>query len=547
MNRSYKIRTLFVFIAFLLFYFVALFNLFLIQVKQHSFFTHLADKQYSISLKQTPPRAEIFDRHGAPLALNKEGFAAFLLPRMIVKQEHIYNFLQKYFPEALTRLKQNSDKHFMYIKRRLTPKEIEVITQEAPEEIKIFKEPSRYYPVEATSSIVGITDIDNTGLMGIELSFNKQLAGLPTTLSLKKDARSGYFYIQQKTKIPGTDGRPVSLTLDATLQFLVLEELVDAIKKFNAQEGAVLIMEPSSGEILSMVSYPTFDPNKTDRLNIETTKNRCITDAYELGSVIKAFAALAAFEEEVVTPNELIDCENRYETYLNGIHLTTTAPHGIIPFSTVVQKSNNIGMAKVISRLDKKLYEHYKRLGFTQKTEISLPGEHHGFINPPNKWSKQSIFSLSYGYEISATLLQLSSAFCMIANDGIPIKPKIILDTSKSEIKETCKNRLYGKKSLSIIKQILEETVLHGSGRRGHIKEFTIRGKTGTANLIVNRVYSKDHNIYTFAGIVEKGTYQRVIITFVKNVGIKNVLAAHIAVPLFRQVAEKMVIHDKMI
>ena len=175
-----------------------------------------------------------------------------------------------------------------------------------------------------------------------------------------------------------------------------------------------------------MVTYPHFDPNNTHTASAELCKNSIITDAYELGSVIKVCAALAALEENVVTPDELIDCKNTETTYIDGRKINTVKAHGIIPFTDVIAFSNNIGIAIVAKRLDKKLYDHYKRLGFGTKTGIEFPGENSGFVNPPEKWSKQSIISLSYGYEISATILQLACAFCTIAT-GHHVVPTLLI------------------------------------------------------------------------------------------------------------------------
>ncbi|MGE0206785.1 MAG: peptidoglycan D,D-transpeptidase FtsI family protein, partial [Candidatus Babeliales bacterium] len=360
-----------------------------------------------------------------------------------------------------------------------------------------------------------------------------------------KDARSGHFYFTKSTKQEGVEGKPIELTIDADLQFLTYENLKEAVEKFNAQEGAVVVMDPTTGDILSMAQYPLFDPNNTEQLCIEYTKNKALTDVHELGSVMKVFTALAALEEHLVEPDELIDCQNTKTTMLNGVRVNTVYPHGIIPFTEVIQKSNNIGIAHVACRLGPDLYHHYNRLGFGQKLPINWPGQQAGFVNPPKNWSKPSIISLSFGYEITANLVQLARAFSLLANGGYLIEPRLIKKHNPEENKE--KEYLYKYSSLETMRDILEKTVTQGTARRAALNGYRVMGKTGTANMVIDGQYTPDHNTYTFAGIIEKGDYKRVIVTYIQNAASKNLYASQVAAPLFMKVAENLVIHEKMV
>jgi cell division protein FtsI (penicillin-binding protein 3) len=372
------------------------------------------------------------------------------------------------------------------------------------------------------------------------------------------------------------------------------------VDKFNACQAAVIIMDPKNGEIVSMLSYPYFDPNNAHMAHSENFKNKIITDAHELGSVMKVCAALAALEEGVVTPDELIDCKNCLTTQIDGRIINTVQAHGVIPFTDVIALSNNIGIAIVAKRLGTALYDHYKKLGFGCKTGIKFPGENPGFLNHPENWSKQSIISLSYGYEVSMTLLQLACAFSIIATgykvtptllrsscakatedfqQGFvgqalsPVRPAVCsealcegcklvegneqnnkkidasspLALSVSEGNVSKGIKLYSDATLNTIKEILEKTTLYGTARRAAIKGYRVMSKTGTANMLIDGKYNPDKNIYTCAGIVEKGDYQRVIVTFVKEAQQKNIYASTVAVPLFESIAERMLIHDRII
>jgi cell division protein FtsI (penicillin-binding protein 3) len=541
-TKQYKIRSGIVFIFFMFAYVCVMINLYIIQIKKRSFYSQLGEKQYHVTVTQLPPRAPIYDRSGRVcLALNKESLSAFILPRSLEQRKELEHFLSKHFPQALERLKNTRTSYFMYIKRRLSDTDLINIQASGLSDIKLLHEPSRFYPIESAGQIVGVTDIDNKGLFGIEMQFNDRLAGTPSTYMLEKDARSGRFYFEKKTTIQGKMGQPVTLTIDSDLQFLTREELRATVEKYNAKEGSALIMDPDSGEILAIVNYPDFDPNTIDQIeNLELAKNKAITEVYELGSVIKTCSALAALEEGVVSMNDPIDCENKITTYFEGRKINTVPQSvaGIIPFAQVIKKSNNIGIAKVAKRLDKKIYTYYKLLGFGTKTGIEFPGEQKGFLNHPNNWSKQSIISLSYGYELSLSLLQLARAYSIIANGGFDVIPQLILDPAPPKI--VTPHRLFSAHNIQTMQDILKL-------RHPDVQGYTLMSKTGTANTLVNGLYDPTKNLFTCAGIVEKGTYRRTIVVFIKEVAQHGMYAATVAGPLFERVAKKVLIHDRMI
>ena len=554
MNKSYKTRIIIVFLLFFSIYVTIAINLFMIQIMKKDFFENLGKKQYDVSVKMQQERAPIADRTGKSFfAMNKDCFSAFVLPRQLTKDKKasLIKFLNKNYPKAITRLEKSKKSHFMFVQRKLSDEQIEFIKNSKIEDIYLLKEQGRFYPIESASTTIGLTDIDNFGISGLEMKFNSQLAGEPTTVYLEKDARSGHFHFKKETKIKGKTAIPLILTLSSDLQFLATEELKEIVEKYNAKEAAAIIMDPKNGDILALINYPYFDPNDTKSINPDNSKNKIITECFELGSVMKIPAALAALEEYVVTPDELIDCKNTKSTYIDGRKINTVAPHGIISFSEIVERSNNIGIAIVAKRVGEKIYDHYIKMGFGVKTNIEFPGEQSGFVNPPNNWSKQSIISLSYGYEATETLLQIANFFCMIANDGIPIKPRLILpaptENEENLVKNNKNNRTYSEKSVKIIKYIMENTTLKGTCKRARIKGYRIMCKTGTANLLQDGKYSQNDNIFTCAGIIEKDLYQRVIVVFVKEIEKKGVHADTVAVPLFEKIAEKTLIHDKII
>ncbi len=538
-NSSYKIRSSFIFILFCFGYAIIIGALYTIQIRKRNFFINLGKQQYQITIKKHPPRGLIYDTNFKFLALNKDTLSAFILPNQLENVEQLEQFLRKHFPQALQRLQANPQTQFMYIKRKLSPKELQLLEESMILDIKLVKEPSRFYPDKCMNQIVGITDIDNNGLFGLELIYNKKLAGSPATYCLEKDARSGHFYFKKETMVEGIDGEPLVLTIDSDLQFLAYQALKKTIQTYNAQEGSVLILDPTNNHILTMVNYPTFNHDNTNDIDFEKTKNKIVTEAYEPGSVMKVFAALALLEENLVDPDELVDCENSVFGKVNGARFTTTKAHGILPFTEVIQHSNNIGIAKTASRLGPLLYEHYRKLGFGKKLQFDWPGQQAGFVNPPQKWSRSSLVSLSFGYEIRATLLHLAQAFSIIVNDG-RLLPCTLIKNPNQNNEQHESPRLYDHKSIQDIKNILSKT------NAKPLNGYTIWGKTGTANLVIDGEYSHNHNIYTFMGVIEQNTFKRIIVTFIKDTQRKDLRAATVAVPLFDTIAHDIVVQNTM-
>lgn len=544
-NRERNNRLVIIFFCACFVFVIIIINLYRLAIIQHSFFLRCGHEQCQRVITICGSRAPIFDCAGNFLAINKECISAFVVPATCHDSPDVKKFLKRYFPQAAERLAAQPTAAFMYIKRRLSEDEQKLIEEAHIDDIQLLKEENRYYPVASAGTIVGLTDIDNKGLFGIELQCNERLGGKPETVVIEKDARSGLSYFRKTTAVEGTAGAPVKLSLDSTIQFLAYEELLDTLKTYTSEEGAVVVMNPKNGDLIAMVTAPDFDPNDTHEINLAKTKNRIITERYELGSVIKVCAAMAAFEEGVVDVDEIIDCKGKKSAYVDGRLINTVKEHGQIPFWQVITESNNIGTAIVTKRVGTKLYDHYVNMGFLEKIGTGFPGELQGYINPPSNWSKQSIISLSYGYEISITLLHLAQFFGMIANNGIIVHPRLLIDPMVQ--KPPSEKPLFSKKSLDLMQMILERTTLEGTARKAAIQGYRIMSKTGTANTIINGKYTDKINLFTCAGIIEKDNYQRVIVVFVKAPGASHRHAASVAVPLFERVTEKVLIHDRII
>lgn len=534
-RKDYKPRVLVVLSVFFFLYLIVLVRLYLIQIYRSDFFKVLAEQQYGVELTINPHRAKIYDTYGVPLIINTDAVSAFILPKQFSDKKNTEKFLKANFEKAYKKIQKNKSRKFVWLERKIPAQRLEVLKKNCTDDIYFINEPQRFYPYQCFAPILGFTDIDNVGLGGIELQFNKSLAGAPTIFDIKKDARSSHFYFDKQVKQQGTKGSPINLTLDSKLQFLAYEELKKTVSDFGAECGSALVINPVNGQILAMVNYPDFDPNQREIKNLDLTKNKIVTECFELGSVVKALTALAALEEKVVTPDEMIDCEGKV-AHIGRFRVENWRSTGIVPFSDVVKFSSNVGIAKVALRLEDKIYYHMRRLGLGQKTGIEFPGERDGFVNPPSNWSKSSCIVMSFGYEISATLLQLAKAFCIIANGGYDVRPRLIKSNEN-----VLSKKLYSDETIRQMKYILESIgKLYNKG----IENFRIMGKTGTARLVKDGRYSTKDHIYTFAGIVEKDDYKRVIVTFVNNPNKGGLWASQVSAPLFNRIAERMVVND---
>lgn len=534
-HKNYKPRIFLIFILFLGGSFVVIARLFFMQVRHDEFYKNLAQAQYQIKVKINPVRGEILDRYGVPIACNHDVLSAYLLPQELTDAVYTSSVLQYHFPDAFNRQEKSSTRHFIWVERMLSPEKRRLLDQLADQDIRVLTEPHRFYPYPELASIVGITDIDNVGISGIELMFDQQLRGQATEVHLEKDARFKHCYFDKNIDQQGHAGNAITLSVDHTLQFLVSEELKRTVQSFGVQEGAVLIMDPDNGELLSMVNYPTVNAQEHDKnLASSMIKNRLVTECYELGSVLKIFAALAALDEEVVQFDEPIDCEGKI-TYINKFKVENWKFTQIEPFYEVVKKSSNVGIAKVALRLGAKLYDHLKLIGFGERTGIEFPGERAGFINPPKNWSRSSPIVMSFGYETMLSIVQLAGAMSVIANGGYTVKPTL-LKQAKQDMRI---KRIYKDRSIEQIKNILSNV-----GARYPVPGYTVMGKTGTARIAQAGGYSTTRHLYTFAGIIEKDAFRRVIVTFLKEPTRANLWAADCAAPLFRRVAELVGMHE---
>lgn len=545
--RDYRIRVFIVFALYTLLFTIILIRLFLVQIYQKNFFKVLAQQQYELEITLNPPRAALYDANGRELVFNRELMSVFVVPHQLVEKEKTLTFLKHSYPDVYKRVIQSPEKQFVWVDRKLSPDKYERLVKLDLHDLHFIGESQRFYPLVGAAQLLGYTDIDNNGVAGVELGCTQLLSGRPKSVKFQKDARSGLYYFDKLVQVQGEKGASVSLTIESCLQERVFYELRKTVQDLKAINGSALVVDPSSGRVLAMATYPSFDPNKKGIVDLEAMKNNTVCECYEPGSVMKAFCAMAAFEDGTVGFDELIDCEGRYG-YIDGVKIENPTltllrilaeRNNILPFCDVLRYSSNVGIAKVAKRLNSRLYFHLRRLGFGSKTGIEFPGERSGFVNPPEHWTKPSLIVLSFGYEIMVTLSQMTKAFSVIANGGYDMKLRLL--NSDLDSTNKARHKLYSDKTIEYMKTIMQSVC-----EKHQIPEFRIMGKTGTARCVKDGKYSNKHHTFTFGGIVEKGDYKRVIVTFIKEPEKASLWASEVALPLFHRIAESMIVYDKL-
>jgi len=538
-----RLRAVISFLLLALFFFSI--KLILIQIFRSDHLRKIAQKQHNLLLELEPERGIIYDRHMRPLSTNLPAQSLYAVPSKIKNKNDLAEKLARITGQSkdsfLDRL--NRKKAFIWLARKLPGRQYEEIKKINSDGLGFRRETKRYYPnAQLASQIIGFAGLDNIGLEGIELSFDKYLKGKLGWCLLLRDAKQRGIMLEEEF-VPSQDGNDIVLTIDETIQFIAERALDETFKKHNARGATIVVINPKTGEILALANRPTFDLNNFDNSIAESHRNRAICDFYEPGSVFKIVTASAALEENKVQETDKFFCENGSYKVANHI-LHDYRPHGTLTFKEVMMQSSNIGVTKVAQILGPELvYKYAKLFGFGSLTGIDLPGEVQGQNKPPEKWSKTSIGAVPIGQEVCVTAIQLVTAISAIANDGVLMRPFVIkrIQDKKGEIIKEFHpqeiRRVITEKTAARMKDILAAVVAEGTGRGGQIPGYRAAGKTGTAQKVENGVYSHSKFTATFMGFVPVEDPKLAIVVSVDEPH-PAYLGGTVSAPVFKRVAE---------
>ncbi|MCX7808951.1 MAG: penicillin-binding protein 2, partial [Deltaproteobacteria bacterium] len=416
-----------------------------------------------------------------------------------------------------------------------------------------MNEPKRYYPNrELAAHVLGFANIDGEGIEGLELALNERLKGTSVRIPALRDRMGRIVYAEGSLSGQGLVGDHVHLTIDKTLQHIAERELSLAIRTFEAQAGSIVVVEPQSGELLAIASYPTFDPNRPADFPPSHRRFRAITDRFEPGSTIKPFTVASALEAGVIRPDEEIDCKNGKWVIIEGERpITDTHPHGLLTPAEVLAQSSNIGAAQIGMRLGRAgLYRAFRRFGFGQLTGILLPGEIPGTLRHHSKWYERDFASIAFGQGLSVTALQLAMAMAAIANGGKLMKPLIVRrieDGQSGQVEEflpELRRRVLSQEVARLVADMLiAVTGEGGTGAEAAIDGYPVAGKTGTAQMSGSGPgYATNRWLSSFVGFVPADAPRLVIAVVIQEPVIDH-YGGVVAGPVFRRVGEAALQH----
>ena len=529
-------------------------RLVVLQVWQHDQLTLRAERQQSETQKTPGKRGEIVDRHGRLLAYSVDADTIYAVPTDIADPIKAAAALCGAFDECdkkdrdqlverLTRKRRNgSPTSFQYVRRRATPIEAKRIAALEMKGIGFMKESKRFYPNrELAAHLLGYVGTDNAGLHGLEATYDKSVRGREGTMLVQTDARGHAF---SRLDRPPTTGGSLELTIDEQLQFIVERELKAGVEAARADGGTAVAMDPHTGEILAMASWPTFNPNQYNGTSESALRNRAVQDLYEPGSTFKIVTASAALQEGVIKPDDLVDTQGGVIKFPGRKPITDMGHnYGTLTFANVIVKSSNVGAIKVGLMVGpERMGLYIRRFGFGKPSSPDFPSESPGIVWNPSKLNDSALASVSMGYQVGVTPLQMAAAASVIANGGTLYEPHVVRATVKGGVRTPVPAKAVRRAILpetaATLTTIMESVVTEGTAKGARLVNYTVAGKTGTADKLVNGRYSPSQQNVSFIGFVPSRNPLMTVIVMIDSPRIGGDTGGAIAAPIFKHIAD---------
>lgn len=522
-------------------------RLFALQIRDHQRFSERGAQQYERRLPVTARRGMITDRHGRELAVSMEAQSLYAHPGAVRDRRAAAAALAPILgqPRGEIQRRLAADRPFVWLERKLSPRQAQALAGLGIPGVGLLPETRRSYPRGGLAAhLVGFVGLDDTGLEGVEYQYDALLGGGPRFVAGRVDALGRVLFRDEGPARP--EPADLVLTVDEVIQYVAERELQRAVEKAQAVGGAVVVLDPASGEILALANAPAFDPNAFAEAPAASRRNRAVTDPYEPGSVFKAVLAAAALEEGLVRPDELFFGEYGV-IEVAGVKIRDHEKYGWLTFSQVVAQSSNVGAIKVGQRLGRSVYYSYlSGFGFGSRTGVDLPGETPGLLRRPREWSAVSIGALSIGQEVSVTSLQLAAAVAAVANGGTVYRPHVLKAVRgrdgavTREVAPEVLRRVISPETARRLTAILIEAVERGTGKAAAVPGYTVAGKTGTAQKLDREtgLYSRSKVVASFAGFVPAES-PRLAILVVLDEPETDRWGGSAAGPAFREIARE--------
>jgi len=493
----------------------------------------------SIRVVEIPShRGVIVDRNGEQLAMSTPVDSIWVTPRKVFEDVERLPELAEALDMTVENLHQTirdrMSRDFIYLKRHATPDVVKKVQESGIRGVSTQREYKRYYPAaEVTSHIIGFTNVDDQGQEGLELAYNDWLSGKNGKKRVLKD-RLNRIVENIESIEPSEPGKELRLSIDRRVQYLAYRELAAAVKYHRAKSGSLVMLDVRTGEVMAMVGQPSYNPNNRETLNSLFYRNRAVTDVFEPGSTMKPFTVAAGLESGLYKPHTTIETSPGFFK-VSDHTIRDMRNYGNIDVSTVITKSSNVGASKIALSLEpEKFWDVLSRFGFGQSTGSAFPGESSGVLSPYNSWSDVELATMSFGYGLSVTPLQLAHAYSVLANGGV------LLPISFIKVNGT----VSGKRALpeNITRQVrkMMETVVSdkGTGKRAAIRGYRVIGKTGTVYKYIRGGYSDDRYLSVFAGIAPASAPRFAMVVLIDEPKGDSHYGGVVAAPVFSRVME---------
>jgi cell division protein FtsI (penicillin-binding protein 3) len=512
----------------------------MLQVVKPDFLRHQGDLRVIRTLKLPASRGMIVDRLGEPFAISRLVKSIWINPKEVDISEPKWQILSKVteipFDVIRHKLLTRQDKEFVYLKRHVLPEISNQIARLQLSGVYLQSEYRRYYPHgEDSAQILGFTDVDDRGQEGLELAFNEQLAGKSGLQRVMRDRR-GRLVEQIDELEPMSPGQNLQLSIDHRIQYIAHKILKEGVAKHQAEAGSVVVLDVETGEVIAMANQPSFDPNTTRvQGNLDGRyRNRAVTDAFEPGSVLKTFSVAHALSSGLFAPDTQIDTAPGWLKV--GGHVVREDNHknfGSIDVTTIVKKSSNIGVSKLVLALpSEQLWQFYAKMGFGQTTGSKFPGEGSGTIGDTHPQNPFVLATMAFGYGVTVTPLQLAQAYAALGTGGIK-NPVSFIKLTEKPVGVRVIDRTVAKQMLSILTQTAESLTQLNGLKLG----YRFAGKTGTARKVGKQGYQEDNHVAVFAGLAPAENPRFAIVVMIDDPKVGGYYGGQVAAPLFTQIA----------
>jgi cell division protein FtsI (penicillin-binding protein 3) len=523
-------------------------RLVVLQVFQHDQLVARAERQQMSTVIAPAKRGEIFDRSGRLLAYSVDADTIYAVPTEIADAaktaaalcEALDDCTRKSREELRERLSQ--PRSFVYVRRRASPVQAKRVAALALDGVAFRKESKRYYPNrELAAHLLGYVGVDNVGLSGLEATYDKTVRGREGKLLVQTDARRHVFSRLERTP---TAGASIELTIDQHLQYIAEREVRAGVEAAHADGGTAVIMDPHTGEILAMASWPTFNPNDYGDATESARRNRAVQDLYEPGSTFKLVTASAALQERVVVPGEIIDTLGGVIKFPGRKPITDMGrDYGPLSFTDVIVRSSNVGAIQVGLRVGaERMGLYIRRFGFGRPSSPDFPSESPGIVWDSAKLNDSALASVSMGYQVAVTPLQMAAAASVIANGGTLYEPHVVRAIVKGSVRTAIVPKAVRQAILpataATVTEIMEKVVTDGTAKGARLVSYDVAGKTGTADKLVNGRYSQEQENVSFVGFVPSRAPVLTIVVMVDSPRAASDTGGAIAAPIFKRIAD---------